>query len=72
MLACPLLLATALAEEPARKQAPIVYAGGVVNAASFIPAPDNYVAPLSIISIFGEDLSLRTAAAGLTSDGRLW
>lgn len=70
-LALPIASAPLWAEEPARKQAPVVYAGGVVNAAGFVPAPDNFVAPLSIISIFGDDLSLRTASAGLTSAGRL-
>lgn len=49
-----------------RKQIPFVHAGGVVNGASFVPAPDNHVAPNSIISIFGEDLALRTEA--VTSD----
>jgi len=43
-----------------------------VNAAGFVPAPDNFVAPLSIISIFGDDLALRTAQVGpLEGGGRL-
>ena len=71
MLALPIFAATLFAAEPARKQAPTVSAGGVVNAASFVPAPDNFVAPLSIISIFGEDLALRTVTASATAAGRL-
>lgn len=54
------------AAEKGRKEIPLVYAGGVVNGASFVPAPDNFVAPNSIISIFGEDMALRTQA--VTSD----
>ncbi len=37
--------------------APVVAAGGVVNAASFAPAPDNVLAPGSLISIFGSELT---------------
>ncbi len=44
------------------RQVPLINAGGVVNGASFVPAPDNFVAPNSIISIFGVDLALRTEA----------
>ena len=54
------------AAEKGRKEIPLVYAGGVVNGASFVPAPDNFVAPNSIISIFGEDMALRTEP--VTSD----
>jgi uncharacterized protein (TIGR03437 family) len=54
------------AAEKGRKEIPFVHAGGVVNGASFVPAPDNHVAPNSIVSIFGEDLALRTEA--VTSD----
>lgn len=54
------------AAEKGRKEIPFVHAGGVVNGASFVPAPDNFMAPNSIISIFGEDLALRTEA--VTSD----
>jgi uncharacterized protein (TIGR03437 family) len=46
--------------ERERRYAPSVYIDGVVNGASFTPAPDNFVVPNSIISIFGEDLALRT------------
>lgn len=63
-LALVLLTAARLpAAEPAHKQAPSVAVGGVVNAAGFTPAPDNFVAPGGIISIFGVDLSLRTKTA---------
>ena len=54
------------AAEKGRKEIPLVHAGGVVNGASFVPAPDNFVAPNSIVSIFGVDLALRTQA--VTSD----
>ncbi len=37
--------------------APRIGQGGVVNGASFAPAPDNTVAPGSIISIFGANLT---------------
>jgi uncharacterized protein (TIGR03437 family) len=42
------------------RYAPSVYINGVVNGASFTPAPDNFIVPTGIISIFGEDLALRT------------
>lgn len=54
------------AAEKGHKEIPSVHAGGVVNGASFVPAPDNFVAPNSIVSIFGVDLALRTEA--VTSD----
>ncbi len=64
--------ATLFAAEQGRKDIPAIYAGGVVNAASFVPAPDNFVAPGSIVSIFGDDLALRTrAATGRLDRGRL-
>jgi uncharacterized protein (TIGR03437 family) len=46
--------------ETGRRRAPILNVDGVVNGASFAAAPDNFVAPNSIISIFGFDLSLQT------------
>ena len=46
--------------ETGRRYAPSIFVGGVVNGASFRPAPDNFVTANSIISIFGDDLSLRT------------
>ncbi len=46
--------------ENERRYAPSVYINGVVNGASFTPAPDNFIVPNGIISIFGEDLALRT------------
>ncbi len=49
-------------EAAPRAAAPAVGRGGVVNAASFAPAPENFVAPGSLLSIFG---------AGLTSGSTL-
>ncbi len=46
--------------EIGRRHAPAIFLGGVVNGASFRPAPDNFVTANSIISIFGDDLSLQT------------
>jgi uncharacterized protein (TIGR03437 family) len=46
--------------ETGRRRAPFLNTDGVVNGASFAAAPDNFVAPNSIISIFGIDLSLQT------------
>lgn len=46
--------------ETGRRRAPTLNADGVVNGASFVPAPDNFVAPNGIISIFGVDLALQT------------
>jgi len=46
--------------ERERRYAPSVYIDGVVNGASFTPAPDNFIVPNGIVSIFGEDLALRT------------
>lgn len=50
------------AAEIGQKYAPEINVGGVVNSASFTPAPENFVAPNSIVSIFGVDLALRTRA----------
>ena len=55
--------ATLFAAEAGRKDVPVVFEGGVVNAAGFVPAPENFVAPGSIVAIFGDDLSLRTRAS---------
>ena len=46
--------------ERGRRYAPSVSVEGVVNAASFVPAPENVIVPNGIIAIFGEDLALRT------------
>lgn len=46
--------------ETGRRRVPILNIDGVVNGASFVAAPDNFVAPNGIIAIFGVDLSLRT------------
>jgi uncharacterized protein (TIGR03437 family) len=46
--------------ETGRRRAPTLNVDGVVNGASFTPAPDNFVAPNGIISIFGVDLALQT------------
>ena len=43
-----------------RRHAPTFGIEGVVNAASFRAAPDNFLVPNGIFSVFGEDLSLRT------------
>jgi uncharacterized protein (TIGR03437 family) len=53
------------ADIPGRVSGPTINLDGVVNAAGFIPAPENFVAPLSIISIFGTGLALRTKAVGV-------
>ena len=58
-----LCLATAptlFGAEIERRHAPAIGIDGVVNAASFRAAPDNFIVPNGVISIFGEDLSLRT------------
>ena len=55
---------TVLGVEKRRRYAPSIYVGGVVNAASFTPAPDNFISPNAIIAIFGDDLALRTRRAG--------
>lgn len=59
--------------ETGRRYAPTIEVGGVVNAASFKSAPDNFLVANGIISIFGVDLSLRTATArpGDLRQGRL-
>ncbi len=44
-------------------QPPRVYAGGIVNAASFVAAPNNAVAPGALISVFGENLADQRAEA---------
>jgi uncharacterized protein (TIGR03437 family) len=43
---------------------PSINAGGVVSAASFVPAPNNQVAPGQIVSIFGRGF---TASAGVSA-----
>lgn len=50
--------------EIGRRHAPAIFLGGVVNGASFRPAPDNFVSANAIISIFGVDLSLQTRVVG--------
>jgi uncharacterized protein (TIGR03437 family) len=50
--------------ETGSRRAPILNVDGVVNGASFAAAPENFVAPNSIISVFGVDLSLVTKLAG--------
>ena len=62
-LGLALWLATAptlLGAENERRRAPNINLGGVVNGASFPAAPDNFLVPNGIVSIFGEDLALRT------------
>lgn len=43
-----------------RREAPRINVGGVVNAASGLPAPDNFVSPGAIISIYGTGLATET------------
>lgn len=47
---------------PSSAPPPAVAAGGVVNAASFVPAPNNQVSRGQLISIFGSNMSDRDAA----------
>ncbi|HWF07304.1 MAG TPA: hypothetical protein VG297_02515 [Bryobacteraceae bacterium] len=42
---------------------PSIDAGGIVSAASFMPAPNNQVSPGQIVSIFGQNLSAASANA---------
>jgi uncharacterized protein (TIGR03437 family) len=55
---------TVFGAEIERRYAPTIGIGGVVNAASFRAAPDDFIVPNGIISIFGVDLSLRTKGVG--------
>ncbi|MFB3777841.1 MAG: hypothetical protein ACE141_09520 [Bryobacteraceae bacterium] len=52
----------------AAAQRPVVYPGGIVNAASFAPAgtPGSAVAPGSLVSIFGTNLATVTMSADRT------
>ena len=59
MRLCALGLATATTTI-GRRHAPTIGIDGVVNAASFRAAPENFLVPNGLFSIFGEDLSLRT------------
>jgi uncharacterized protein (TIGR03437 family) len=54
-----------LASAPARAQRPVINMNGVVNAASFVPAPKpgHALAPGSIASVFGRNLAAATATA---------
>ncbi|MBI1358291.1 MAG: hypothetical protein GC160_28485 [Acidobacteria bacterium] len=54
--------ATLFAAEAERKAAPRVADGGVVNAAGFDNGPGGFVAPGSIVAIFGEELAGRAQA----------
>ncbi len=42
-----------------------IFAGGIVSAASFVPAPNNTAAPGALISIFGENLATATTSASM-------
>ncbi|MCZ6750197.1 MAG: hypothetical protein O7E51_00025 [Acidobacteria bacterium] len=42
---------------------PIISSGGIVNAASFTPAPNNPASPCALISIFGESLAAGSDSA---------
>src|SRR5579885_3556110 len=50
-----------------RSEAPQINVGGVVNAASNLPAPNNFVSPGAIISIYGTGLAGVAAAASAGS-----
>src|SRR5213593_4730142 len=52
-----LAAAMAAADLGPRPAAPRINAGGIVNAASNRPAPDNYVSPGAIVSIYGTGLA---------------
>ena len=43
--------------------APKISLGGIVNGASFVPAPNNTAAPGALVSIFGQNLSTQVAGA---------
>jgi uncharacterized protein (TIGR03437 family) len=43
---------------------PLIFTGGILNAASLDPASNDTAAPGGLISIFGNNLALTTAAAG--------
>ncbi len=43
-----------------RRESPRINAGGIVNAASNLPAPDNFVSPGAIVSIYGTGFSNET------------
>ncbi len=43
-----------------RREAPRINTGGIVNAASSLPAPDNFVSPGAIVSIYGTGFSNET------------
>jgi uncharacterized protein (TIGR03437 family) len=47
--------------------APSINAGGIVSAASLIPAPDNQVAPGQIVSVFGQNF-LAAGSANASAD----
>ena len=49
---------------PPTGPAPSIGVGGIVNAASFVAAPNNTAAPGALISIFGADLATETGFAG--------
>lgn len=51
---------TPLRADCEQRSRPCIYEGGIVNGASFAPASTHAVAPNTIVSIFGTDLSLRT------------
>ncbi len=53
----------AAADKAPRPAAPLINVGGIVNAASNRGAPDNYISPGSIISIYGTGLANATRDA---------
>ena len=54
----------AVSHPPPPGPAPSIGAGGIVNAASFVKAPNNTTAPGALISIFGVDLATEPGFAG--------
>ena len=64
---------TMIGAEIERRHAPTIGIDGVVNAASFRAAPENFIVPNGLFSIFGEDLALRTREVrpGDLDQGRL-
>lgn len=49
----------------AQTSLPRIFPGGIVNAASFTPAPNNPASPCSLISIFGENLAVGSGGASV-------
>ncbi|HUE21852.1 MAG TPA: hypothetical protein VMQ86_09230, partial [Bryobacteraceae bacterium] len=61
-------LSLGLAAFPALAQQPVINPNGVVNAASYVPSPEDghALAPGSIATVFGQNLAAATAQAQST------